>query len=780
MDGSDDFGDREEESKTGARAGINVDSRRRSVLKAAGAGLGLSALGGSAVGTAGASHDSTTFQVDLVNSTPGNLKDPLDETGNYYSDDSTLVRWVWGDDQQNTAEGGMTKYDGGTFDGATVTTQNGVNIDFNTNTASVEFSVSGGTVDLCLVSYSAPSGASLGWDASDASGQRIYDLDYGTFGSEGSLSVAVPIKANAVTNHSVESGDLSGDSPDDWTATDWSGNTSLTYVDSESRTGSRSLKAEATDSADSQWEQTGIPVDPLHAYEASGWLKSQNVTKEDANNAVFFQVGSVDTGDQELTGTNPWTYQETRFRPLSDSVGFRYRHGAQGTVTGTAWFDDAVVRKVIGEDPEFGLEAKYTLDGSTATNSVTGKDATVTGSPDTDVTGKVNGAFGFTKNDDRSSTADALESADPLPLDESGATVGVWFRYTAKEKYARVFQVGGGTGGTSQAYEVIFDNANDSLYVAGISTDTGTISVEPDTWYFVVFVGNGSDVRLHVFDRSGELDASPATGERSPSNNDYKLVMMSGDDSEPAGRLDEVRAYSRAFTESEVWRLYQGTLDLQSDRRVYYSLDNSTATNADTGTDAIENGSPTSGQTGILNNAFSFDSANTDGLKSGDPVALNGKQATVGAWINFTGHDDYGRIYQIGGDFASIPNSGWQTRFNGSNDDLAIETRGGGLSEYVLTDPLKDDTWYFVVTVLDEPGGEARIHVYDQSGELSNSPYSTSLGDPSWSQTGYEQLVLMTGGKGEGTSGRMDEVYGYASALSESEVDTLYNDSTSS
>ena len=80
-----------------------LSGRRRSFLRVAGGSIGLSALGGSAVGPVGASHESSTFQVDLVESTPSNLKDPLDEGGTTYSDDSVLIRWIWGDDAGNTA-----------------------------------------------------------------------------------------------------------------------------------------------------------------------------------------------------------------------------------------------------------------------------------------------------------------------------------------------------------------------------------------------------------------------------------------------------------------------------------------------------------------------------------------------------------------------------------------------------------------------------------------------------------------------------------------------------
>jgi hypothetical protein len=40
---------------------------------------------------------------------------------------------------------------------------------------------------------------------------------------------------------------------------------------------------------------------------------------------------------------------------------------------------------------------------------------------------------------------------------------------------------------------------------------------------------------------------------------DESLVMMGGDGSDAAGRMDEVRAYARALSESEVTALYQGS-----------------------------------------------------------------------------------------------------------------------------------------------------------------------------------------------------------------------------
>jgi hypothetical protein len=797
MSGSEGSSDTEEESETGALAGLDVDSGRRSVLKAAGAGLGLSALGGSAVSTAGAAHDSTTFQVDLVNSTPDALKDPLDETGNYYSDDSTLVRWVWGDDQGNTTEGGMTKYDGNSFDGATVTTQGGVSIDVSTNTATVDFSVSNvsnGAIDLTLVSYSTPSGASLGWDPSDASGQEVHDYHHDTFDHDGSLTVALPTKPNQVTNHGMESGDLGNDNPDSWDTETFGGSPNFTYVDAESRSGGRSIKIESTtaNGADSNWIQT-VPVDPTRSYDVSAWFKTDNVQNEGASEDVIIELSpGFTTADQNLTGTNPWTRQQGFHKPGSGttSVLYRLKFGFGGKTSGTAWYDDAAIKELPGRISDYDLELYYSLDGATVTNNVTGTDAP-TQTASSGATGLDGDAYSFTTNGDTGTGGDAITS-ESLPLNGQGATVAGWVYYTGFESYARIFQVGGSPGaGPTDGWNIEFSGSNEEWYIThwdggSLSNDSDqNIPVSSDTWYFVVAVIDGTTPRLHVFTREGELDASPVVwqdvGPRGSTTN-QPLHLMVGDGRDTAGRADEVRAYSRALTEREVWQLYQGTLDLANHVQAYYSLDGSTATNAITDTDGATTGSPNTGVTGIENSGWEFVTANGDGLESGSSLLLNGQQATVGAWVNFTDDgsggiekDDFARLFMLGGGGFSGKGP-WQVRFDGGNDFVNIEFDAGTIAD---TDTLSPGTWYFIVAVIDDEANEGRIHVYDQSSELSSSPYTGSLDNVTWTQTGAETLYLMRG-DGRTVSGTLDEVYAYGDALSASEVTSLYNDSTAS
>jgi hypothetical protein len=222
-----------------------------------------------------------------------------------------------------------------------------------------------------------------------------------------------------------------------------------------------------------------------------------------------------------------------------------------------------------GDVPGEGLEAYFPLDSDAPVNQVTGTAAEVVGEPGAGAGGVVGTAYEFTMDgttSDRRSVADAIVSGEDLPLNGEGATVGAWFRYSEHEPYSRVYQVGGGLGsgegvGGIPGFETTFIGENDDIRIYSTGGDTGAvITLTPDTWYFIVSVVDGGDARLHVFDQDGELDGSPATGNNGRDQSDAEpLLLMTGDQAETTGRIDEVRAYSRALSATEVEQLYGGS-----------------------------------------------------------------------------------------------------------------------------------------------------------------------------------------------------------------------------
>lgn len=207
----------------------------------------------------------------------------------------------------------------------------------------------------------------------------------------------------------------------------------------------------------------------------------------------------------------------------------------------------------------------------------------------------------------------------------------------------------------------------------------------------------------------------------------------------------------------------------------YFPLDEG-ATNGITGTDATVSGSSPDA-TGIRDGAFSFDAANSGSLVSGEDLPLNGPGATIAAWINYSDHDQYGRVFKVGGgpESKAPPNGGYNVLFYETSDDIYSYmpgATGGSEARPKLTLSGGSNTWYFIVVVMD--GDSYQLFAYNQSGQVSDSPVGENgIANRSGSS---KPLTLMAGDVSY-TTGRMDEVYGYSRALSPSEVDTLYTNS---
>ena len=208
--------------------------------------------------------------------------------------------------------------------------------------------------------------------------------------------------------------------------------------------------------------------------------------------------------------------------------------------------------------------AYYSLDGDSATNEVTGTDATVVGEPTSGADGIVNSACEFTTSGDTDSVSDALVSGENLPINGDGATVSAWFNYTEHEGAGRILQVSGDTESPpTNGFNV--EMGDDDLFVVTWQDSTlqnigSSISVEPNTWYNLIVVMDGSEFSVHVFDQDGEIDASPVVEELGRSNTgDEPLLLACGDSSEIAGRIDEVRAYDRALTQFEAADLWEAS-----------------------------------------------------------------------------------------------------------------------------------------------------------------------------------------------------------------------------
>lgn len=383
-------------------------------------------------------------------------------------------------------------------------------------------------------------------------------------------------------------GDGDGDgTPTDTGETDETGETDGTPTDTESP-GETPTDTEPPGETPTSTEAQPLE-DPRPILELGGASTGPGGTTTlsgSASNPYLFPIQNIVF---TLSGPDDWTIStpENQFDSIETggSVDVSWDVTAPDAASGSAEFtvttsyetttDSAELTQTVdilvfepGDVPQDGLEAYYPLDGSAATNTVTGTDATITGEPTTDAQGVVNGAFEFTSNGDRESVADAL-TTEELPLNGEAATVGAWMNVTGHEAFAKIYQIGGSLDAfPTDGWDLEFDDDTNGVWSvawedsSGSSRATDTLtSLSLDTWYFIVVVIDGNDVRVHQFDQSGEVDGSPKSGGFASrgQTDGAPLNLMAGNGDDVAGRLDEIRAYSRALSEEEVTALYQGS-----------------------------------------------------------------------------------------------------------------------------------------------------------------------------------------------------------------------------
>jgi len=117
------------------------------------------------------------------------------------------------------------------------------------------------------------------------------------------------------------------------------------------------------------------------------------------------------------------------------------------------------------------------------------------------------------------------------------------------------------------------------------------------------------------------------------------------------------------------------------------------------------------------------------------------------------------------------PTNGWNIEFGGTDNTVAHQFWNGGDigAEGQPSVSCPAGEWVFVVTVVE--GSDATIYTFDEEGQIASGS-----GGGDRTQSELAQLILMAG-DGRDTPGLMDEVWAYSRALSDSEVDRLYNQS---
>lgn len=189
------------------------------------------------------------------------------------------------------------------------------------------------------------------------------------------------------------------------------------------------------------------------------------------------------------------------------------------------------------------------------------------------------------------------------------------------------------------------------------------------------------------------------------------------------------------------------------------------------GNDATLTGA-TPGASGVLGSTCgSYDGV--DDYAEAVGVDCNSAAYSAACWFNFSGHGDYARVLQAGGNPVSTdgaPVDGWCIQFDGSNHNLSLEHYAGGSNSTAaaFSTGLSPNTWYYLIVRTRGGSNAGRIRVFDATG----AEVAVGAGTGARGTTATQALYFMSG-DAHYTAGRIDEVRVWNRAISATEEETL-------
>jgi hypothetical protein len=357
----------------------------------------------------------------------------------------------------------------------------------------------------------------------------------------------------------------------------------------------------------------------------------------------------------------------------------------------------------------------------------------------------------------------------------------------------------------------------------GALTDNvgGYVNLQTDTWYFVAAVYDGSTMKIYI---NGNLYASANVPKVAPFPNDERKVAEAsagvwiGDNPTTAGSrpfdgiIDEVAVFNRGLSQSEVTSFYNGGTGkaicsggCPAGLISYWPFNEGSGTmtadskNGNDGT--IQSG--VSWTTGKIGDALEFPGSGTDGYVDVGVVSVfsnfidlgtfdvPGSDITILGWFKAddfgvndariiskatgTAEDDHFWMLStrgVGGQGAAPYRMRFRVDLGGSTETLID---GSDPSSSSLTDieptqiDLATNIWYFVAAVYD--GSTMKIYINGQL--IANA---AQAGTRETSTTAEVWMGDNPNADSRPFDGIIDEVAVFSRALTQEEIDDLYND----
>lgn len=383
--------------------------------------------------------------------------------------------------------------------------------------------------------------------------------------------------------------------------------------------------------------------------------------------------------------------------------------------------------------------------------------------------GVVGQAFGLDGTDDYVQVA----SPSGLPLGNSPRTMMIWFR-TPKDLsiYTESSLIQYGTPYNYCMFGLITSgNAPGKLYFYGQNADlAGTTTVLPNTWYHGAVTYDGTTVRLYL---NGQEEASGARALNTVINTDGLTMGYRSVESRWKGELDEPAIFNRALSAEEIAAIYNaGSAGMcrpaaaPPSGMISFWRGNNDATDVM----GLHNGTEINGASyaqGKAGQAFSLD-GNDDCIDLGS--WFNYQSFTVSMWVNpGVAQQTYADII----DNNHRNDLSWVIQQVGDSTNYYQWGIGDGSGAPAYFN-LPGGEWTYLVLTKDQTTKVGTVY-------LNGIETCSFIGTTDINYDGSEYLWLgRWGGGGRNWRGMLDEVAVFDRALTQAEIQNIYNAGNSS
>lgn len=441
------------------------------------------------------------------------------------------------------------------------------------------------------------------------------------------------------------------------------------------------------------------------------------------------------------------------------------------------------------------LAAYWKLDdgtGTTPDDSIGTNHASFNGTPAWETTARINGGIYF-------DSGDYLSVPEATLLDGStNFSVATWVRFNSDDGSNHIL-VKTHSGAPWDSWVLDFSATKKFQFQVRNNAGTlfgptaSTLPLVPDTWYHLVGVKEGANVRLYI---NGVFDNEITNFTGTVYNSDSEM-QMGGSASQWAGNMDDVRFYNRALSADDIKLLYtcsapKGAVKYDSTFNVmtycngaewvamgtiggtpptngligHWKLDDATGSSiADSAgsvtgawTDGANNNVAEEAISGTVGGALDFDGNNE--VNYGDALDLGVQDFTIALWLRV---DDYSGQPKIIQKWVNATGTGYHMSVR-TTGILRADIGDGTTSVVSPTTGtvLPTGSWIHVAVTFDRSGNMTRYvngQIYGTQADIS------AVG----SVDNINPLFLPTG-----LDGALDDVRIYNRVLSATEISQLY------